>query len=203
MSNSFDELSISNRKTEKLSNHFDGLMDLATSSRWDVDEAVELSDEKYTEIMKQAKKLALDNTGGFQNTNDCEPQEAEIQDGKIPIKGIKDVDAFQSWLINEEDLSRSTVHDYRNALKRFYYFTSQKHGRNNQIQIDGQEHIDELRTQLDGFVVSKNNERGMKKYMEFYADQNPEQKEEAEKTRDYIHNKDYKPEDELEININS
>jgi hypothetical protein len=119
----------------------------------------------------------------------------------MPFEGIKDVDAFQSWLTNEQDLSVSTIHNYRNALKRFYYFTSKKYGRTERINLDTSEKIGELKKQLENFIVSRGSELGMKKYVEYRKERSDEASH-AEEIRRFIHSLEYEAEDELEISLN-
>lgn len=200
MDNEFYQLDISDKEAEKLGEEFDSLMDLATVSGFRLKEIVGVPDEKVGEVIRQARSLALEANGGFQKSQSYDPREGDSSISEIPVEGLKDVDHFRTWLSNNTTLSVSSVHNYRNALRRFYFFTSEEYSRTEKINL--KENMEELKKQLEAFVVSNNNELGMKKYMKFYGDENPEQEEKAMQMKEYIHSLDYYADEELSVSLN-
>ncbi len=200
MNNKFYKLDISDKEAEKISEEFDSFMDLATVSGFRLNEIIDVPDEKVGEVIRQARSFALDSEGGFQKSQNYDPQKGDSSISEIPVEGLKDVDHFRTWLSNNTTLSVSSAHNYRNALRRFYFFTSEEYSRTEKIDL--RENMDELKEQLEAFVVSNNNELGMKKYMKFYGDENPEQEEKAKQLKKYIHGLDYDADEELSVSLN-
>lgn len=201
----FEKLDVSPKEAKLLKEEFDTLLHFSNAGVYDIMDVIDVDKQRAHQILDKGKKEAVNSASGFTKPDNYEEHKKEAENeladfeelGKqFPREIRKDLNNFVSFM-GESNLSGQTRRNYRNALRRFYYYSLQKFDRREKISMKNKDEIKQVKSQLENFVVSKNNELGTKKYMEFYFDD----EDKINKMKNFIGSIEYSNETKLDIEI--
>lgn len=205
MVSDFENLDVSPEEAKLLEQEFGTLLSFSNAETRGIAKLLDIDKERASEIIKDGKNLAIQSSSGFTKPDNYEEHKKEAKEelpnfeelGKIFPREIRqDINDFVSFM-SEEGISNKTQKNYRNAVRRFYYFNLQKHGAKTKISLDDEKEVEKIKSRLQEFVVSNNNRLATKKYMEYYFDD----KDKIDDLKDFIDSIEYERDSQLDIEI--